>query len=65
MKHLLLSLEKDINGSIELFHANAMRVHSKVIVNPNERMSSSVLTAGIRMFVKKINGFISLLKFVI
>ena len=28
MKHLLLSsLEKDINGSFELFRANAMRVH--------------------------------------
>ena len=63
---VISSLEKDINGSIDLFRANAMRVHSKVIdasmleqrarlfrqaiVNPNEHISSSALTAGIRMF---------------
>lgn len=63
---VISSLEKDINGSVELFRANALRVHSKVIdasmleqrarlfrqaiVNPNEHIASAALTAGIRMF---------------
>ena len=28
---VISSLEKDINGSVELFRANALRVHSQVI----------------------------------
>ncbi|ETO14662.1 hypothetical protein RFI_22709 [Reticulomyxa filosa] len=63
---VISSLEKDINGTIELFRANAIRVHSKVIdasmleqrarifrtaiVNTNEHIASSALTAGIRLF---------------
>ena len=47
---VISSLEKDINCSIDLFDANSMRVHSKVIINSSEHMSSSTLTVGIRVF---------------
>jgi len=63
---VISSLEKDINGGVELFRANALRVHSQVIdssmleqrarlfrqaiVNKNDHIASSALCAGIRMF---------------
>jgi len=63
---VISSLEKDINGQVELFRANGLRVHSQVIdssmleqrarlfrqaiVNKNEHIASSALCAGIRMF---------------
>ena len=65
---VIASLEKDINSNIDLFRANALRVHSKVIdnnmleqrsrlfrqaiVNKNEHISSSALCAGIRLYDK-------------
>eukprot|EP01083_Nonionella_stella_P311834 1113225_1 len=65
---VISSLEKDINGGIELFRANALRVHSQVIdssmleqrarlfrqaiVSKSDHISSSALCAGIRMYSK-------------
>lgn len=65
---VISSLEKDINGSIDLFRANAIRVIAKIleenmieqrerylrqaIVSKDPLVQSSAITAGIRLFPK-------------